>query len=510
MQSVTLHEVRDGRVVVVDDNLPSVQLVQALLTRAGLASVPACTAGQELLDRWDELSPDLVLLDLHMPGIDGYQLLAELRRRASSADLPVLVLTADMTRDAAHRALQLGASDFLTKPIDAAELVLRVRNLLQARASHVGLERRHRWLEASARLARELLAGTAADPLREVCELARDAAGADFALIAPSAGAEVPDVIVVGSMPDSADETVTRAFTIGGFPPGAPVRVADLDAAVGRPGAGVVGSAALVPLIAGERALGTLLLCRTPGRAQFTQTDVDLASGFADQAAVAVEFAQARADQERMLILADRHRIARDLHDQVIQRLFAIGLRLQQLAALTEPTIAERLDAQLSDLDDTITEIRSTIFGLRQVGPAPDRLPARMRRLATDLAEVLGFAPDVQVDDALDVVPDELADDVVTAAREAVTNVARHARATRMQMSVALTGTDVVLEVVDNGIGIGTAERRSGLNNLCERASRHGGSCVIGPAEAGGTHIAWTAPLAPDSQASTREMASGR
>jgi signal transduction histidine kinase len=510
VQSVTLQEVRDGRVVVVDDNLPSVQLAQALLTRAGLASVPAFTAGQELLDRWDEIAPDLVLLDLHMPGLDGYAMLTELRRRASSADLPVLVLTADTTREAAHRALQLGASDFLTKPLDAAELVLRVRNLLRARASHVGLERRHRWLEASARLARELLSGTCADPLREVCELARDAAGADFALIAPADSAGPTDMVVDGELPADAGEIVARAFAAGGFPAGQAMRLADLGGAIGRPDLDAVGGAALVPLIAGERALGTLLLCRLPGRAQFAQTDVELAAGFADQAAVAVEFAQARADQERMLVLADRHRIARDLHDQVIQRLFAIGLRLQQLEARLEPAIAARLEEQLGDLDDTISEIRSTIFGLRQAGPTSDRLPVRMRRLATELTEVLGFAPDLHVDAPLDVVPEELTDDIVAAAREAVTNVARHAGANRVQLSVTLTGTDVILEVVDDGVGIGTAERRSGLTNLCERAVRHGGSCAIGPAVEGGTHIAWTAPLVPEPQYSTREMASGR
>jgi signal transduction histidine kinase len=283
-----------------------------------------------------------------------------------------------------------------------------------------------------------------------------------------------------------------------------------LDAAVGCPEAGAVGSAVLVPLIAAPRQLGTLLLCRKPGRPQFTQTDVDLANGFADQAAVAVEFARARADQERMLVLSDRHRIARDLHDQVIQRLFATGLRLQQLAERAEPTVAAGIDAQVGELDDTITEIRSTIFGLRQDGTPPEGLPDRLLRLTAELTAVLGFAPELRVDAPLQGVPEELADDLVAAAREALTNVARHAHATRVQLAVTTLGSDVVLEVVDNGVGIGTAQRRSGLTNLCERACDHGGSCVIGPAAGGGTHIAWTAPFRPVPQSSTREMATGR
>jgi signal transduction histidine kinase len=439
-----------------------------------------------------------------MPGMVGYAVLAEIRRRGTAAELPVLVLTADTTREATHRALELGANDFLTKPLDAAELILRVRNLLQARALHAGLERRHSWLNASEQLARELLSGACADPLRRVCELARASAGADIAVITTPSD---ESAIAVGVAEPTAAGAIIAAFAEHVLHPTKALRVDDLGITVG---ATSVGPALLVPLLAGDQLLGALLLCRTSARRAFSESDFELAVGFASQAAVAVEFAEARADQEHMVVLADRHRIARDLHDQVIQRLFATGLRLQQLASRLEPgPIAERLDEQVGDLDDTITQIRSTIFGLRQVS-VPDRLSNRLRQLAGELTEILGFAPVLQMTEPLDAVPDEVADDLVAAAREAVSNIARHARARHAEVLVTLTGPDIVLEVRDDGIGIGDAARRSGLTNLCERARRHGGTCTVGPAVGGGTHVAWTAPVGVFRQSSTAVMATGR
>jgi signal transduction histidine kinase len=503
LPAIDLSDVADSRVVVVDDNIPSVQLVQALLGRAGMRSVDAVTEARELLDRYAELAPELILLDLHMPGVDGYAVLAELRRRATSADLPILVLTADTTREATHRALQLGANDFLTKPLDATELVLRVRNLLQLRALHVGLQRRHRWLEASAELARDLLAGDGIDPLRRVSELARAAADADFAVVAvPSAPNQdfVPDSDFftlrawAGDESNDAADLITAAFESRSLTIDAP-RILDELGSVNRGAPMALGPAMLVPLMRADRMLGALVLCRSRGRPSFTDLELELASGFADQVVVAVEFAEARADQERMLVLSDRHRIARDLHDQVIQRLFATGLRLQQLAARLEPgPLAERLDEHVSELDDTITEIRSTIFGLRQqLATGPGRLSVRLVELASELTEVLGFEPDLRLDDLLDTVSDEIADDLVAAAREAITNVARHAAARHVDVSVRFADSFVVLVVRDDGVGFGNAERRSGLNNLAERARRHGGTCVVDPAPGGGTLVEWTA-----------------
>src|SRR3954469_15185492 len=237
---MNLEELQTARIVVVDDNRPSAQLVQALLTRAGLAAVQTINDPREFLARFDELAPDLLILDLHMPSVDGYTVLAEVRSRADSADLPVLVLTADTTREATHRALNLGANDFLTKPLDAPELVLRVRNLLKARVLHAGLQRRHRWLEASAHVARDLLAGSCAEPLRRVAELAHEAAEADFAVIALPTAASAPHAPVVkariwiGDRPVAVTEAITAAFAAGAPAPDVPVRRDRLPAANGQ------------------------------------------------------------------------------------------------------------------------------------------------------------------------------------------------------------------------------------------------------------------------------------
>ncbi|MDT4944219.1 MAG: hypothetical protein QOH14_952, partial [Pseudonocardiales bacterium] len=126
-----LQRFANAGVLVVDDNAANVALLRAVLTRAGISKVETVTNSGQALACYDRLQPDVVLMDLHMPGVDGYTLLTELRDRAGASYLPILVLTADTTRDALHRALSLGARDFLSKPIDTLELTLRVRNLLE-------------------------------------------------------------------------------------------------------------------------------------------------------------------------------------------------------------------------------------------------------------------------------------------------------------------------------------------------------------------------------------------
>jgi signal transduction histidine kinase len=489
--------------VVVDDNAPSLQLVQLLLGRAGFTSVHGINDARQLLADYDELRPVLVLLDLHMPHMDGYATLTALRERASAADLPVLVLTADATRSATHRALELGANDFLTKPLDATELVLRARNMLQTRALHVGLQRRHRWLQASGRLASDLLADICPEPLRRVCELAREAAEADAAVVAlpsvPQHGEPTLSAhIWVGEHAGAAASVIADAFTKHAIVAETPELIDDLNQLAGDPPDGTaVGPAMVVPLAGAARKLGALVLCRRRGATPFTAIELELACGFAGQAVVAVEFAQARTDQERMMILSDRHRIARDLHDQVIQRLFATGLRLQQLATTLGPgDDAEHIDERVGELDETIDEIRATIFGLRQeLVSEPGRLARELTGLVDDLTEVLGFAPQVSLAQPLDAVPDEVAEDLVAAAREALTNVAKHAKASHVSLTVSFVDTEVVLEVTDNGVGFTDPARRSGLVNLTERALRHDGRCAVRPASDGGTEVIWSASL---------------
>jgi signal transduction histidine kinase len=432
-----------------------------------------------------------------MPGIDGYTVLTELRSRAQAVDLPILVLTADTTRDATHRALSLGASDFLTKPIDATELTLRVRNLLAARAAHEGLLQRQRWLEVSAELAVDLLSGKCADPLHRVCELALAAADADCAvIIGPAAIRQPTHPVAAGSLSQARVDELANTLADAQLWAQAPLLLDSLPELGGKHIAWD-GPLLLVPLGAGTEHGGALVLGRVAGRPAFTQAERALAAGFAHQAAVGVELAEAQADQERMLVLRDRHRIARDLHDHVIQRLFAAGLRLEHVSSDAGP-FAELVRQHLEVLDDTINEIRSTVFGLRRATPGePNVLFDQLWELGRDLTALLGFQPQIVVDAPSDeTVQPEIAADLMAAAREALTNIARHAHAGHADVSVRVTDREVLLEVVDDGIGITGEHRYGGLMNIAERASRHGGTCRVSRAPEGGTQLRWRVPLA--------------
>jgi signal transduction histidine kinase len=289
-----------------------------------------------------------------------------------------------------------------------------------------------------------------------------------------------------------------------------------VDRPIALPGLGPeVGPLFAVPVAGRDRLLGALVVARAVGAEPFAAAELELASGFAAQAGVAVELAEARAEQARVLVLSDRHRIARDLHDQVIQRLFATGLRIQHIADRLAPDpVAEQLTEHVTSLDETINEIRSTIFGLRQPTAAgPDGLRGRITELVEEITEILDAKPQLTISGPLDQVSDDLADDVVLAGREALTNVARHARAHTVAVTLATTDDGWLrLEVRDDGVGIGAAERRSGLINLYERARRHGGTCRVSSAPGGGTQIEWRARLRPEAgqSSSSATMVRGR
>src|SRR3954454_13619263 len=166
-------------VLVVDDDQASALLALKLLLRAGLRNVETLHDARLVVDWVQEHDPDLVLLDLHMPFLDGYAVLTALRERSSSTDLPVIVLSADNTLEASRRALELGANDFLLKPLQPAELTHRARNLLDMRSAHRSLHRRHRWLEEAERFSRELFSGHVDSPLDTMAVRAMALADAD-------------------------------------------------------------------------------------------------------------------------------------------------------------------------------------------------------------------------------------------------------------------------------------------------------------------------------------------
>ncbi|MGW3399977.1 sensor histidine kinase, partial [Streptomyces hydrogenans] len=213
-----------------------------------------------------------------------------------------------------------------------------------------------------------------------------------------------------------------------------------------------------------------------------------------------------RRDAEQVTLLEDRDRIARDLHDLAIQRLFATGMTLQSARRFVEhPEAVDRLTRAIDDLDATIKIIRSTIFGLRE-HDTPGAVPKLRSRVvaAVDLAaSTLGFAPALLMEGLLDTdVPTDVADDVVAVVGEALTNVARHAHAGRAE--VTLVADEGVLEVTvgDDGTGLPRDRTDSGLRNLTERAERLGGSLTVDspPQPGGGTRLTWRIPLPLDDE----------
>jgi signal transduction histidine kinase len=221
-----------------------------------------------------------------------------------------------------------------------------------------------------------------------------------------------------------------------------------------------------------------------------------MAETFARQATIALELADARAAQQHLAALEDRDRIARDLHDHVIQRLFAVGLGLQSMAArANEPAIRSRLAQAVGELDETMTQIRTTIFDLHRTIP-DDRLRSRVKAVVEELEPVLGVQLELTWSGPLDTLVDaSLITDVEAVAREAMTNVARHAQASTLRVRIGADTDRLTVDVSDDGVGLRDNARRSGLANLRNRAHSRGGTLTLENQERGGLRLRWSIPL---------------
>ncbi|MES4908786.1 MULTISPECIES: GAF domain-containing protein [unclassified Streptomyces] len=263
-----------------------------------------------------------------------------------------------------------------------------------------------------------------------------------------------------------------------------------------------LGPAVAVPMRTSEGVQGVLSLARAAGSAPFTPMETDMLLGFAGQAAIAMKLAERRRDAEQLALLEDRDRIARDLHDLAIQRLFAAGMSLQSTVRFVHhPEGSERLLRVVDDLDDTIRIIRSTIFGLRshEAGPAAQGLRVRTARTVEEAVPALGFTPSLRTEGLVDAdVPYDVADDVVAVLAEALSNIARHARARGAEISLAVGSGRLTLTVTDDGVGLPEGGRRSGLRNLTERAGKRGGELALEVPPGGGTRLVWSVPLPRD------------
>ncbi|KOU58216.1 histidine kinase [Streptomyces sp. MMG1533] len=367
---------------------------------------------------------------------------------------------------------------------------------------------RERWLRASGEITHTLMSGRPrTEVLAVIAERAREIAGAELAVMAvPMANNDALAVeLAIG---DQAQEHNGLVLPVEGsligaaFSAAEPVTSVDVTSderiTAGPPRFAGLGPAVAVPIGTGDGVRGVLLLVRSADRTVFSEAETKPLVGFAGQAAVAMELAERRADAEQIALLADRDRIARDLHDLAIQRLFATGMTLQSAGRLIDhPDASERVLRAVDDLDETIKIIRSTIFGLRaRETSGRETLRSRATRTAGEAAPLLGFAAGLRMEGLLDTnVPPEIADHVVAVLSEALTNVGRHARATRADVALKTDGVEVILTVADDGVGVPAEGRRSGLRNLAERAEQLGGSFELTCPPGGGTTLVWRAPV---------------
>lgn len=254
--------------------------------------------------------------------------------------------------------------------------------------------------------------------------------------------------------------------------------------------------AIVMPLRARDEVVGVIAIARGTEQPPFDESYLDLVRDFATHAAIALALAAAREDARQLAVLADRERIAHDLHDHVIQRLFAAGMDLQgTLARARSPEVADRLNRTLDDLQTIIEEIRTTIFALRSPAAVAGDFRHRIQRVIAELTENRDLVTTVRMDGPMTAVGAELAEHAEAVTAEAVSNAVRHSGASRLTVQIGVADM-FTLDVIDNGRGIAAGNtRRSGLANMTRRAEQLGGSCEISSPPGGGTRVHWTAPL---------------
>jgi signal transduction histidine kinase len=387
------------------------------------------------------------------------------------------------------------------------ELLLALAASAGAAIDHARLfeeaQRRHGWAAASAEVTSLLLSGDGEDALSLIAGRALELTDADLAYISlPVRSGRMLVAEASGLFAtDLAQEEFDSTDTIAGraFESGQPVLMDAESKSSAHPNLSV-GPTISVPLAVSEGRAGVLTVSRRAGRSSFRLADVDMVADFAEHVDIAIRLAAGRSDRQRLALLEDRSRIARDLHDHVIQRLFGAGLALQGLAGtIKDPLQRERITEQVAALDAAISDIRTAIFTISW--SATHKHPS-LRHLIVDLLSenqgMLADTPRLTFSGPVDVaVPAELAEDVIAVVREGLANVAKHARAAQTAVSVVVAEGSIVVQVEDDGVGIhpDTAGAASGTENLAHRAELRGGSFDLLPRTPSGTVLSWSVPL---------------
>ena len=367
------------------------------------------------------------------------------------------------------------------------------------------------WTEASREITATLLSG--ADlrrrPLQLIADRACALAGAEQAIVLVPVDADLPD--------DEVDTLVvsTAAGVHAGQVLGQRVPVdASTSGAVFRSGAPLITEtfhhpieaftdvgqrpAIVMPLRADNRVLGVIVVARNSDHSPFDAGQLDSISDFADHAAVALTLATAREQARELTVLADRERIAHDLHDHVIQRLFAAGMDLQGTIARSRPgVITDRLNRTVTDLQTTIEEIRTAIFDLQPGQGHAAGFRQRVQSAVADLTDHHDIVTTVRISGPMSVIGDSVGAHAESVILEAVSNTVRHSGATQLTVQVTVAD-ELDIRITDDGCGISADnQRRSGLANMASRADQLGGDCHLDSPSSGGTQVHWRVPL-PD------------
>jgi signal transduction histidine kinase len=411
---------------------------------------------------------------------------------------------------------------YLTEKLDGSQFTADDEAVVSALGAAAGVaienarlyedsRRQQRWLRASSELTTRLLSGIEpADVLPALTMQALELSGADLAVVAlpESEGARLIIEYADGDGAEAARGLVLpTSGSLSGrvLETGQPEAVADFAAderasSVARAAMSHIGPAVLFPLGVPGNVRGVFTIGRRRGASPFAEAAVEVAASFATQAGIALELADRRRDAEQLRVFEDRDRIARDLHDQVIQRLYAAGMSLQGTAPMTaDPAVGKRIHYVVDEMDRAIADIRTAIFSLhsrsRQTAPS---LRGQIVAVADEMTPMLGFPPAIRLGFGVDdKVTAEQGEQLLTVLREALSNVARHASATQVEVSVE-AGSALILRVADDGTGIRPSVRRSGLANMSERAGLLGGTLQTRPADEAtgtGTVLEWRVPV---------------
>ncbi|MFC6707111.1 GAF domain-containing protein [Flexivirga alba] len=417
---------------------------------------------------------------------------------------------------------------YLTEKADGGQFTSDDETILIALAAAAGIaidnarlyersRRQRAWVETSSELSQRLLEGsTERDAMRFLVAAAVEHAYARNGFVALHD--EVGQLHVVTCDLHSGGEACDTVLSAPGWrtlvQTGEPVLLGAGSSAPADLGTGLTteltsvlgdghGEIAVLPVVVGTEDVGVLVVVWDKDSASLAAEMLELLAGLAGQTGLALTASRAQHDRSRLGLLEDRDRIARDMHDHVIQRLFATGLSLQAASHLaTHPTVRARVDDAVDDLDRAIKDIRHAIFELHDVGSSTAR--QAVESLVAELTEPLGFPPEISIEGPVDRLPAGVVTDVLAVVREGLSNVARHAGADRASVDVDCN-EELIVRVRDNGGGIPPGTRRSGLDNLDRRARSRGGALTVQPIGPAGTELEWRIPVDRASATSTGE-----